>query len=277
MNTVKRMSFLTNCGDRMSADTPPLTNPADDDRDAVEAILGHIARYRLATFATLARMPEFTHDSPGRLRRLLRQCREDEWISSAVLHSGMRYWFLRKLGANRCSLENCRSGPLSETAKIRAYALLSFCCLSDTPRHRLRANELNLGSGGLHRPGMPGTYYFDPAESGRLGLARVDAGQCGRWDRIVQSVREDIRQHQLQPGFRQLTEAHRFEISVLTVLPAKAERIVDALNSCPEANQIPVRVVAQPELLPLVHSSPGKEVQARRSTGRRSRSSARKS
>lgn len=86
-----------------------------------------------------------------------------------------------------------------------------------------------------------------------------DAGHHGRWDRVVQAVQDDISLHRKLPGFRQLIKVHRFEITVLTVLPAKAERTVGVLKSLPEVKQVPVHVVAQPELLPLIHSSHGKE------------------
>jgi hypothetical protein len=91
----------------------------------------------------------------------------------------------------------------------------------------------------------------------------VDAGHRGRWDRIIASVREDIALHLRQPGFRPLIRARRFEITILTVLPAKVRRIANALISLPEVKHIPVHVVAQPELLPLIHSSHGKEENSR--------------
>ena len=259
MTTVKPMSFLMNCGDFMCAKKTKITDERDDDQDAVEAILAHVARYRLSTFAVMSRLPHFAGESPRHLRRLLRDSREAGLVTSAALHSGSRYWFLTPVGATRCGLDESRSGPLSETAKLRAYALLLFCCLSDRPRHRLTASELSQQFSLLHRPGMPGTYYYDPTGKGSIGLARIDAGHHGRWDRVVQSVQDDISLHRKLPGFRQLIKVHRFEISVLTVLPAKAERTVGVLKSLPEVKHVPVHVVALPELLPLIHSSPRKE------------------
>jgi len=248
-----------NCGDVMCATKTKITYERYDGQDAVEAILGHIARYRLSTFAALSRLSLFAGESPRHLRRLLRDCREAGLVTSAALHSGSRYWFLTPAGATRCGLDESRSGPMSETAKLRAYALLLFCCLSDKPRHRLTASELSQQFSLLHRPGMPGTYYFDPTGKGSIGLARIDAGHHGRWDRVVQSVQDDISLHRKLPGFRQLIKAHRFEITVVTVLLAKAERTVSVLKSLPEVKQVPVHVVALPELLPLIYSSPGKE------------------
>ena len=243
----------------MSAGRIQTTKEVDDDQNAIEAILGQIVRYRLSTFAAMARLPEFNDESPRRLRRLLHHCRNAGLLSSAALHSGMRYWFLTQVGASHCGLNESRSGPLSETAKLRAFALLLFCCMSPRPRYRLTAAELSERFSVLHRPGMPGTYYLNPSKNGCIGLARVDAGHHGRWDRVVQSVRDDISLHMKLPGFRQLIAARRFEITVLTVLPAKAERTASVLKSLPEVKHVPVHVVAQPELLPLIHSSPGKE------------------
>jgi hypothetical protein len=116
-----------NCGDIMSADRFYATVETDDDREAVDAVLGQIARYRLSTFAAMAQLPEFSDQSPRYLRRLLRDCRAAGLLSSAALHSGMRYWFLTAAGAARCGLDESRSGPLSEPAKVRAYAMLLFC------------------------------------------------------------------------------------------------------------------------------------------------------
>ncbi|MEJ7592473.1 MAG: hypothetical protein WKF77_13055 [Planctomycetaceae bacterium] len=223
--------------------------------DPIEAVLHHIARYRLSTFAAMMRLAEFKDTKPRALRELLRECCDFGELSSAALHAGVRYWFLTPKGATRCGLDESRSGPLSETAKIRAYAVLLYCCGSDRPRYRLTADELSSRFPALHRPGMPGTYYLEPAESGCIGLTRIDAGHSGRWDRIVESVRDDIALHRRLPGFRQLIQSRRFEITVLTVLPAKAERIASALQSLPEVKHVPVHVVAQPELLPLIHSN----------------------
>ncbi len=245
MITVKPMTFLMNCGDLMSADSILATDEVDDDPEAVDAVLGQIARYRLSTFAAMAQLPELSDKSPRYLRRVLRDCRAAGLLSSAALHSGMRYWFLTDAGAARCGLDQSRSGPLSEPAKLRAYAMLVFCCLSAAPRYRLTAKELSEQFSVLHRRGMPGTYYFDPTATG-----------CIVWPALMQVIRTlgpsgavrargHLTAHQTA-RFRQLIAAHRFELTVLTVLPAKAERTASVLNSLPEVKHVPVHVVAQP-------------------------------
>jgi hypothetical protein len=107
---------------------------------------------------------------------------------------------------------------------------------------------------------MPPGYYFDHHGTGRIGLMRVDAGLHGRWDRIVQSVRDDLREHLLHSGFRRLILAGRFEFTIITVLSRKAERIRESVARMPEVHRTSIQVVAIPELLPLIASVSGKEV-----------------
>lgn len=223
--------------------------------EAIDVLLQHLARYRLTVSAAVAKLPQFNDCSPQSVKQLLRACRQRSLLNSAPLHSRQRYWHMTELGAERCGLPTDRIGPLSETAKIRAYALLHFCCLSDKPRHRLTAADMARNFPDLHRPGLPTGYYFDPAGNGRIGLARVDAGHHGRWDRVIETLRADIAHHIRQSNFRRLVHAGHFEIALLTVFPEKANRIEATLAKHRDANRISVRVFSIPQLLPVVLST----------------------
>ena len=233
-------------------------NAAPEEQTSLATLLQHIARYRLSTFEAMSRVLDADDGGQRNLRRLLEKAEDDEVIKSAVLHSGQRYWFLTSRGAERLGIDSSRSGSLSETAKIRAYAMLLFCCLSDAPRRRLLPSELNGNGVSLFQSGMPSTYCYDPSEKGRITLVRVDAGRNGRWDRIVQSVKEDREEHLGFPQFRPFIEARRFDIAILTVLSTKAERIISALKTDSGDEVIPVRVIALKQLLPLVPSQTSK-------------------
>ena len=235
-----------NCGDPMSQDS------LEPKAEHIDAIVQHIARYRLTIFAAIERLPVFSALGPRQIKNMLQHCRRQSLIGCAPLHHAAKYWFLDAGGAERCGLEPNRSGPLSELAKLRALAILRYCILAERPRHRLTADDLARSFPTVFRQGLPEGYYFDPQDSGRLGLARVDAGRRGRWDRIVQSLREDIDDHLHQVGFRKLIQAGRFEITLLTVLRQKARRIIEALSQYRDTARVPLHVVAMPELLPLV-------------------------
>ncbi len=221
---------------------------------SVQAVVEQIARYRLSVFESIERLSAFTDHGPREVRQDVRECEQRQFIDSALLHANLRYWHLLPTGAELCRCGEERIGPLSEPSKVRAFALLRFCCHADAPRHRLAPDELRQHFPELSRSGLPSTYYFDSSGAGRLGLARIDAGHRGRWDRVLQSVQTDLHEHLAQPGFRRLVYAGRFEITVLTVFRQKALRIRDALANQARGLCVPVNVVALPELLPLVTS-----------------------
>jgi len=247
-----------NCGDPMTEHRNPF-----DSEQATVAVTSHLARYRLTVPRVIARLPQFATMSPREAARLLRALQNQHLLGSAMLWQGQPYWHLTATGAQHCGIANARIGPHSEPAKIRAYAMLRFCCLAKTPRHLLTAMELDRHFPGLGRQGLPSGYFFDPQGEGRLGLLRVDAGHRGRWDRVVASLREDISNHVRQNGFLKLVQARRFYIVLLTVLPQKARRVTEALAAYPDSQRIEVLCFPMPDLLPLITSIPRKEATPR--------------
>lgn len=98
-------------------------------------------------------------------------------------------------------------------------------------------------------------YYVDTSSGPpRLGLLRVDPGGCGRWDRVVAKCCEDLRDHERHPGFARLIRGGQFEVTLVTALPQKAERIALAFD----AGRVgaPLRLCAVPELLYLIAPPP---------------------
>lgn len=242
-----------NSGDHMQR-TPAIHEEPFVSRN-ITAVLQQTARYHLSVFASCEQLPEFADCGPREVRQCLREAERRQLVGSAPLHANLRYWYLLPAGAALLQLDTKRNGPLSESAKLRAYAMLRFCCLSDKPRHRLTASELQKHFPVLSRPGLPSTYYFEPGGRGRLGLARIDVGHRGRWDRVLQSVRADMNEHAAQSGFRQLIQADRFEMTVLTVFRQKAVRLREAFFQRGDTAPTTVNVYALPDLLPLLTSS----------------------
>jgi hypothetical protein len=228
------------------------TNKSRDTAPKVlDQILQHVARYRLTTFAALQQLPAFEDQGPRHIRYALRDCERQDLLRCDTLHPGSRYWFLGERGLERLQREGT-SRPFSEHAKLKAAALLHFCCLSSNTRHLLLPEEIEGGFPSIFRPGLPHGYYFDPTDDGRIGLARVDNSRGGRWDRPLQSLRQTIADHWHRTGFHDLIQAGRFEITLLTILPRKARRLKQAVASLPDTRRVPIQIKAIPELLPLL-------------------------
>lgn len=251
MSTVPNANSPTNFGEPMpTVAAQPVISPP-----CLDALIEQVARYRLTVFPAVQRLPQFAESSPGVVKAALKLAQSQGWLASETLHGEARYWHLTAAGATKVGLPTERSGLLSEPAKFRAYAVLRFCWLSDRPRHRLTQAELKRHFPELDRPGLPSGYYLDPSGSKRLGFLRLDTGHHGRWDRVLHTLREDIRDHGNLPAFARLVRADRFEITLVTVFPVKAARLRDALATSPEAQRLPVQVLAIPELLSLIRGS----------------------
>ena len=250
--TVSNLTSPMNFGEAMNTvKLSENTNTAN----MITEVLQHIDRYRLTVLEALQRLPVFSELRSQQVRRILRKLERRALIAAAPLHRGVLYWYMLPKGSQRLGLADDRSGPLSEPAKIRAYALLRFCWLSEKPRVRLTRGDIATRLPEFDRPGLPSLYYFEASGSGVLGIARVDAGHRGRWYRIVQTLRDDIDAHLRGPAWRRLITAGRFEFTLLTVFPEKAERIRETLAQHPDVGRAKVQVIALPELLPFITSN----------------------
>jgi hypothetical protein len=227
-------------------------------------VLDHIARYRIGVPEALIKTPPFADYSPARAKRTLRALSEAEGeplLASAPLFGDHRYFYLTRAGEAAIGEppeeqgSRRRAGALSEIAKVRAYGVLAFCCLSDRPRQRLTLEEFRRNFPEHHRPGLPMAYYAD-YEAKRLGFVRVDAGGRGRWDRIAEKLREDIERHREMPAFRGSIAAGTFELALVTATERKAERLRPLFEEEARASGVPIRVHVLPELLDLIAPLP---------------------
>ncbi len=216
----------------------------------------HVSRYGLTVAEALRGLPPLKDVSSGMLNEQLRVLVRKGSLRREKLY-GTRacYYSSRAMDPAEPSRATQRSPPamFSEQAKLRCYAMLSFCRLTKTPRVRLQPSEVSATCPELSRPGLPSGYYAEVAPHGnRIGYASIDSGGYGRWDRIVARVQHCIEYHRGLPGLRRLIEEQRFEFAIITALPQKADRIRDTLGSRHELRGVLLRVCAVPELLYLI-------------------------
>ena len=221
-------------------------------------LVDQITRYKMTTLQAATTLPSARRLGRRRIVGLLNWlCRQNR-IAAAPLFYQRRYFHLPIAPGDLESDSNVRKrGALSEEAKIRNYAMLTFCCLGKAKRHRLTATELAQYLPEFQRLGMPLNYYLDNStNSPRLGFIRVDTGGRGRWDRILEKLRADVRLHASRAEFRNLVQQDAFEVTLITARPQKARRLAETLNSKPEAQMVRVHIAVVPELLPLIAPLP---------------------
>ncbi len=218
----------------------------------LRAILLHIHRYRIGTFASFQQLAVLRACGPRAVKKVLRGIEQRSLIGSSWLDATRRYWFLTPRGIEKLGLTAVRSGPLSPDARIRAAGTLFFCMLGSRRRHLLTLTELRQRFGTEATIGLPSGYYLEPGDTNKFGLVRIDGGHSGRWDRIVESIREDIaRQWRVRP-LRPLIQSGAFEITIVTATPQKAQRLDEAIKTASDLSRVTVRVAVCQELVPVI-------------------------
>lgn len=231
-----------------------MTAPLDPER--VRLALGHVARYRLTTPEAVRTLAALRLRTNATAVAFLRALVGDGRLGEAPLDRHGRYFYLTERGAREviAGTLDGHSGPLSEPAKARAFALLAFCRLSGADRERLSPDDLRRAVPALDTGGMPTTFYATRSESARtLGFARPDTGGFGRWDRVLAKLADDVRRLSADPGLQPLIASRAFEVTLITATPEKADRLRTAFSETARAS-IPVHVVAVPRLIALTGS-----------------------
>ena len=228
-----------------------------------EAIVNHVNRYRMSTWAAIQRIPECRSRGRRDLRRELAQLCRLGHLGTTALFRNLPYYFLAYADLNvsvpNANLPNGehRRGPLSEQAKVRNYAMLSFCCLSHHKRQRLTADDFQRHFPDMYRPGTPLNYYIDTeASEPRLGFLRVDTGGHGRWDRILAKARADIDAHWMNSEVRPFIDRGLFEVTLITALPQKAMRMRRSLDESTDTRKRLLRICVCPDLINLIAPPP---------------------
>ncbi len=229
-------------------------------------LLNHVNRYRMTAADVVRLNYPATCSTRKAAERTLEQLVIEGDLGTAPLFGRRRYVFLTQQGLQNVAGDGEighseevreRSGPLSELAKIRAYGFLAFCCLSKHKRCRLMVHEFKAQFPDLYEVGASTSYYVDPEPAKPvLGFLRIDTGGSGHWDRVLKRFRVDLEEYYTHSGFRALVDCGGFEMTLVTALPQKAERLGVALSKHEDMPPVSVRVIAIPDLLYLIAPPP---------------------
>lgn len=220
-------------------------------------VLDHVARYKMGVPESVARLPSLEGWTPGRVKNTLKRLRGEGYLKTAPLYGDRTYDHLTREGAEALDLplegrDAERLGqPLAEVPKVRAYAVLAFCCLSTRARQRLTPDEFKQFFAEHDRPGLPLSYYADH-EAKKLGFVRVDTGGRGRWDRVVERVRTDVERHQESDAFRESIGSEGLEVTLVTATEQKAGRLRAAFAEGEAFAAVTILVHVVPELVDLI-------------------------
>lgn len=224
-----------------------------------EAIIEHVDRYGMTTPAAASAAGVKGMDSIEIAeQRLQALTRRGDLIAQILPVASTAYMLSpsshERLG--RANADRFRKPPSVRLVSER-FAFLAFCCLQDRRRTKLTPAELQQRFADLYRHGSAHHYYCTrETDQPRLGFLRIDAGNFGRWDRIVAKVSEDLHDHLRFPLVRSLLAEDAFEVTVITSLSMKAQRIEDVMEERRDVFPVPLRCLALPELVNFIRPAP---------------------
>lgn len=217
-----------------------------------ERILRHIARYRLTTLETVARLyfePEgkTLEAAKSTLRRLWQD--EEPLIESKPLTGKGRevYYHLGTAGARALGLPDPeRMAHGFDKLEVRATHVgrLYFCCHGEAPRPKFTAEEFDQFFPGYRAPGsdlqarfFQDAYYLDTSDGvRRLGRILVDNGR----DLVATAARLV---EQVEAMFPEFLAADRFALALVFATEAKCDRARFTLRNQPLRDGLPLFVV----------------------------------
>jgi len=239
------------------------TTVSNKDRRREQAVLAHVARYRMTVLPAVQQIPELHGLGKRRTAKLLGRLCHGGQLGHAPLYHNRRYFYpgprfqCAVPDDGQARIGHRPEGPLSEPSKIRNYAILAHCCLGSALRERLTRADFRRHFPDFYRPGLPMNYYVDTSgPQPRMGVVRVDTGGVGRWDRVLAKCRHDLEAHFMHAAFRQLLQHGLFEMVVVTAMPQKARRLAESIQSWRDPRAPCIRVSAMPELVNLIAPPP---------------------
>ena len=201
----------------------------------VREVLEHTRTYRMTLPAAVAKLFGIETDIALELLETLHAA---GMLAKAPLTPWQDYYYLQEKAAQVSTVQPEHCMPLVGESKVVAYAVLSFCCMSDVYRPRITAVQFRSRLEPLFRDGPKTNYY---TEGKRLGYIRVETSHNSKGDssRVIERCRKDIHQRCAwkkgsSPQFQALVAAGNFTVTYLTAFQSKADRINQERNRIQE-------------------------------------------
>ena len=186
-------------------------------------LLKFVARYRAATEAILRRALFGESAKRANVHRVVRRLVRQGLLQQVAIAPGQKYVVLAKRGYRVLNMSARRPRPLTEQSLPSVLAIAWFCVRTGVTRFtdlEFRQRYPELWKAGLRSS----AYYLAQTPQGlKLGMFLVDRGGTPR--RLKGKIRRLITQRASLPAFAALIAAKRFQITVLTGLPAQQRHL----------------------------------------------------
>lgn len=208
-----------------------------------EAILRHVARYRLTTTEVLRRL-FFPTAKPGGEKNVLRRLTGD-YLQTQPLYGKRVYYQLTPLAANTLGEREESATPFGAQALLRLYGTLAFCCLGNTLKEVFtRAEFIQAFSSFADRLDL-GQHHFYLDHDGRTArLGQILVEQGGESLRLLNKCRKLIERWRELPGLQAIIADELFVLTLVVAEESKRDRLYGQLRKAPLSVWCRVAVIA---------------------------------
>ena len=206
-------------------------------------IFAHIMKYRMTTREVLHRL-FFADSDLNAVTKVTSRLVTHKYLNRHSLYEPRTYFTLGPEAASLFALSGRKTVALGSQSLPRELGMLNFCCLSDTPRERLRVAEVREQYPTIVAKKVDSSsYYLDhDGKKTRLAYMRVDHG--GPTSHVLRKCRSDVRVRQNHAPLQELIETDRFLIAVITAHEEKKQMIEHALRQQSWRVQFRIEVVS---------------------------------
>ena len=206
-------------------------------KDRDQAILEHVARYRITTNEILQNL--FFEGARENTKNVVKRLTKQDLLHSQPLYGKKVYYQLTTAGAERVGLPREAAQALGSQSLRRCYGVLGFCHQTNEaqakPRRRLAPGELAEAFPDLveNLSSEQHDYYLDhDGKTVRLGFIKVDYGgdHKGLLRHCRQFVTEKARK---TPVLKELVANELFVVAIVTGEESKRQAFYTALKQKP--------------------------------------------
>ena len=218
----------------------PTKRPRLGDRDF--EIFDHLRRYRVTTPEVLHRL-FFSDSQPNAVTKVTTRLVKHGYLNSFELYKPRKYFIVGPKAAHIMGISLGRTKEPGPQALIHDYGTLEFCLGGEEVRERLLVREIQERNPEfLARHLESSRYYLDHhLETVRLGFIRVDF--AGELAHLMRKCRQDVDKRYEHQVFRELIDAKKFVIAIVTARKERKEDIHAALRRYEWPIQFRIEVV----------------------------------
>lgn len=196
-----------------------------------EAIIQHVARYRLTTTEAMRRL-FFPDAKPGGEKNVIRRLTGD-YLTAQPLYGKRVYYQLTPMAAKTVGESEESATPFGPQALVRLYGVLAFCCLGKTLKKGFTRAEFSQAFPFAEALDLGQNHFYLDYDGRTARLGQIVVEQGGEYQRLLLKCRKIIERGREIPGLKEIIADELFVIALVIGEASKRETLTAQLQKNP--------------------------------------------